>query len=438
MSLRVVFLLALLLYVFFLPQGAGAEVVDPSSLDPSEREGIDSDGIVLRTIYPPSQCVYCDICGKKVTDGSYTTLKSGKQVCSECMKLEKCAICELPVLPNKRHTVREKVVCEDCFRSADKCVSCGDPIVGKVWEFPGRRKACTWCVEDRSIDHCYVCGVPLKPEGVVYEEARDKYDPRKGTKKLCAHCFKECPKCNSCGKPILGLVYTFESSDGKYCFDCKTQGPFCEVCEVPTHERRDDMWICERCQRNTMSLAQVDSLFSLLVTTLEDSLQFLVWSEIQIEDATRSDMSAIRKGSDLGFVKTEETLSAGFFCYDGYSLAIYLRRGLSSPEALHSLAHEYGHAWQLENAPRVQSRVLSEGLAEWAAYKLMRYLGKKDEAENMLRRTQDTKNGDPYAKGLRLMLDIEERDGIKGLLEYARSHTGFEGRVAPVLGGGGI
>lgn len=438
MDLRVLLFLMVVLWAAFLIQEAAGDVVDPSSLDPEERKGLDPDAILLRTTYPPSQCVYCDICGGKITDGSYTTLKSGKQVCRKCMKLPKCTICGLPVLANERHVVKGEVVCDDCFHSGDKCCYCGDPISGKVHEFPGGRKACTLCVENKDIDHCYLCGVPLKPEDVAYEEPRDKYDPRKGTKKLCATCFKECPKCRSCDKPILGLVYTFESSDGKFCFDCKTRGPFCEVCEVPTHQRRDDMHICERCQKNTMSLAQMDSLFGLLVSTLEDSLQFLVWSEVHIKDATRADMSLVRDGSDLGFVKTEEILSAGFFCYDGYSLAIYVRKGLSSSEALHSLAHEYGHAWQLENAPRVQSRALSEGLAEWVAYKLMVYLGKTDEAEKMLGRTRDAKSGDPYAKGLGLMLDIEARQGAKGVVDYARSHTGLEARVAPVLGGGGI
>jgi hypothetical protein len=149
-------------------------------------------------------------------------------------------------------------------------------------------------------------------------------------------------------------------------------------------------------------------------------------------------MVSIRNGSNLGFVKSDETLSSGFFCYDGEGLSIYHRKGLALPEAIHSLAHEYGHAWQLENAPRIQSRILSEGLAEWVAYRVLGYLGKQAEVETMRGRMEDKPNRDVYAKGLHLMLDIEAREGIEGVLEYARTHTGFEGRVGPVLGDGGI
>ncbi|MFP4498786.1 MAG: hypothetical protein ACLFQV_11290 [Vulcanimicrobiota bacterium] len=79
------------------------------------------------------------------------------------------------------------------------------------------------------------------------------------------------------------------------------------------------------------------------------------------------------------------------------------------------LAHEFGHAWQSSNAP-LQDRMIKEGFAEWCEYQILKSLG----ASHCLKQMEN--NPDPdYGGGLRLFLAVEKKEGLKGLLEFART-----------------
>jgi len=371
----------------------------------------------VELIFEPSKSVYCDICGKKITDGKYI-VESGYTICEECSKLPRCAICGLPAL--KAHDVHGHVVCDRCFKTTEKCAYCGLPIVGPIYTFGDSAKFCEHCVKDRDIKHCYVCGRPLKEgEGhKVYNRDGSSY------KLLCDRCYKTLPRCTACGKPIIGLVYTFEGHEGKYCFDCKTYGPFCKICGVPIERdslgNPEDPDLCRKCRENILIRStQVDSIFGQIVKVLNDSLDFLVWSPVSIEYVDHRVMAQIRKSVNWSRVFTEEgeRASAGYFYRNGDDCRIFLLKGLSKAEIIHSLAHEYAHAWQAENCPEYQAPLISEGFAEWIAYKALGYLGEKDEQYRMRAKS------DIYGRGLNFMMEIERERSPEAVLEYVKGSS---------------
>ncbi len=371
----------------------------------------------VELIFEPSKSVYCDICGEKITEGKYT-VDLGYNICEECSKLPRCTICNLPAL--KAHQAHGHVVCDKCFNRAEKCSYCGFPIVGPLYTFGDSARFCEHCVKDRDIKHCYTCGRPLrdKEDHRVYNRDKSSY------KLLCDRCYETLPRCASCGKTIIGLVYTFQGHDGKYCFDCKTYGPFCKICGVPIEKDSlgspEDHDLCGKCKENILiRSSQVDSIFGKIVKVLNDSLDFLVWSPISVEYTDHRQMAQIRKSVNWSRVFTEqgERASAGYFYRNGDDCRIFLLKGLSKAEIVHSLAHEYAHAWQAENCPSYQAQLISEGFAEWIAYKALGLFGEREEQYRMRARS------DIYSRGLNFVMEIERERSSSAVMEYVRGSS---------------
>jgi hypothetical protein len=108
-------------------------------------------------------------------------------------------------------------------------------------------------------------------------------------------------------------------------------------------------------------------------------------------------------------------------CSQGVNITtISIMEGRATDEVTATLAHEYAHAWQHENCPR-QAPVLLEGFARWVEYKVLKFEGFDLLAENYLN------TRDPwYGLGLRKMLELEDKVGVKGCIEYMKTHADFD------------
>jgi hypothetical protein len=104
----------------------------------------------------------------------------------------------------------------------------------------------------------------------------------------------------------------------------------------------------------------------------------------------------------------------GAYVRDGKQRAIYVQAGLPRLWTLKVIAHEYGHAWQAENAAGLRDAVLVEGFCEWVAYHAVAVLSSGSEE------SLPTIAGF-YGDALRAVLAIEQAGGIAAVVAQVRS-----------------
>jgi hypothetical protein len=105
----------------------------------------------------------------------------------------------------------------------------------------------------------------------------------------------------------------------------------------------------------------------------------------------------------------------GFFVQKHGQRTIYVDRGLPRATLIGTLAHEFAHAWQADYAPHKQDTLLSEGFAEWVAYKVLVALKHTREAARATRRE------DEYGRGLRYFITLEQQAGRARVLSEAKA-----------------
>lgn len=98
--------------------------------------------------------------------------------------------------------------------------------------------------------------------------------------------------------------------------------------------------------------------------------------------------------------------------------SIWILTGYNREYAIGVIAHELAHAWQSTEAPAKQEKTLKEGFATWCQYKTLMTLGAKSYAKNLFY-LSDT----DYSRGLRIFLEIEAKNGIQGVINYAAKAT---------------
>ncbi len=104
---------------------------------------------------------------------------------------------------------------------------------------------------------------------------------------------------------------------------------------------------------------------------------------------------------------------------------ITLSRTLTRREAVATLAHEYGHAWQAANHPGYDEvdGTLREGFAEWVALQALRQFG-EGSGGDVLRRNRDP----VYGGGLRWFLQVEKHFGREVVFTQATTWLDVRGR----------
>ncbi len=104
----------------------------------------------------------------------------------------------------------------------------------------------------------------------------------------------------------------------------------------------------------------------------------------------------------------------GLFIHKGRRRVMYVLLGLPQILLIQTVAHEWAHAWQTENCPLLRDPLVREGFAEWTAYKILQTMGASHKMALMKQQ-----NG-LYGEGLRRMLELEQRDGVPGVLDFCR------------------
>jgi|GEM_PF-459927 len=78
------------------------------------------------------------------------------------------------------------------------------------------------------------------------------------------------------------------------------------------------------------------------------------------------------------------------------------------------IAHEFAHAWQQTNYPKIESLTYIEGFATWIQYKFVSYMGYSNAAEILVAVTPDL-----YRSGFRIFRDAERQYGFPaGMRDY--------------------
>ena len=252
---------------------------------------------------------------------------------------------------------------------------------------------------DRLAPKCRVCHQPMRADQSVAG--------------LCAACAADALRCLACGAIITGLSYTF-SGRGPYCATCEATRQQCDVCGAPLDDRAqrlpDGRALCGAClQTAIIDAGRAKALFDEAEGTIGATLGLRLRIGVRFVLTDRVGLRAqLHKAKPHSTHGLDHVL--GVYVRDGRTRTIYIENGLPKILLIQVAAHEWAHAWQMENCPLVRDVLVVEGFAEWVAYKVLQARQAVKKMALMTART------DLYGDGLRLMLAREVRDGVPGVL----------------------
>lgn len=348
--------------------------------------------VIIMSIIVLSAIAYaaitCSLCGKQIT-GKYVKFNDGSIYCTECLEYyPHCFNCGKP---SKETTIIDgKVVCRDCLTRLPRCSFCNKPLVGDYITYPGLDlKLCSDCAV--SVPRCDICNKP------------DKNLIKVGNHQICSTCYQKSDFCYICGEPIKGEFMWFDGdSTKKYCEACVGKYPQCASCGAPAgkygRKLDDGRILCPDCYKaGRFNADDVSQIKQKILTYLEAefglTLQHKVKYSLQGQDFIKD-----KSNGALG------DLNGLFYCRnDDYE--IYVLYGLRTKDLYQVIPHETAHAWAMDNCREYLTQEESEGFAQWIAYYTLRHFGYKQFSESLI------KGDNIYARGLRLMLDIERKGG---------------------------
>lgn len=233
------------------------------------------------------------------------------------------------------------------------------------------------------------------------------------------HTTHEEPQyCGSCHRPLGTRYYVVLDRRERFCPDCIASRPRCDNCGVPlgndAWQLHDGRLQCGYCHRTAVyDTAQAHALYNETVSKLvaQFDLKLRVGVDFQLID--RPTMQQLRQG-DPAYNPRIEKRTLGLYQMQGRQRAIYLLHGLPRLLFRTTVAHEYAHAWQAEHCPMLDDTLLREGFAEWVAYHHLKYIQSTLAAERMLN------SNHPYRPALEHVLNLEQRLGQRGVLDYVR------------------
>ena len=189
---------------------------------------------------------------------------------------------------------------------------------------------------------------------------------------FCRTCAGTLPPCLACGAPV----------DARGCI--VGEGRFrCWICSTSAVDDPDQAQKLYAEVQETMAqeLGMVLNIPTALVPM--EPMQFQAMIETQmIADAHSTELRQPR----------------GLYVRKGRKRGIYMQLGLPRVHSIEVIAHELGHAWQIERSPLLTDPALVEGFAEWVAFQVLNSLGEVAAMKVMLGRS------DIYGEGLRQIL----------------------------------
>jgi hypothetical protein len=228
---------------------------------------------------------------------------------------------------------------------------------------------------------------------------------------ICAPCYREKLRCATCGVRVGAKAFMLEGDSRLYCHYCFEQCPRCDTCDRPIGKEHSSggsrRTLCRQCESTVVSdPVQAYALYSRVRTTLVRRLGMTMRDNCHLKLVGRKQLLSIVEKSSLHSLDADSRGRCfGLFLRQGRQRSIYIEHNLPQIVLLEVMAHEYAHAWQSEHCLGTLSAEVQEGFAEWTAYKLLEHWGCSRRAERLLRRD------DLYGRGLKLVLGWEAQGG---------------------------
>ncbi len=282
-----------------------------------------------------------------------------------------------------------------------RCSLCGSVIADHETYYRverGKEVYCERCY--REAPRCSLCKLPTAPDDI---------DPATGA---CPKCVAKLPRCQACGRPIAGKYYTYETAKGVYCPDCRNNRPACAICGVPVGDKYweypDGRIACGDCGEHAIFDArQINTIVRIVRDTVEKRLGLTVRRPYTVTVQQLSGVGPPRKDHSAKAVSGEGTLygkELGMYRYENGKSEILLLVGLPPDLLYEAAAHEYAHAWQMENGMSNLEPELMEGFAQWVAACVLREKGFRGALERLEARTDS-----PYGTGYQRLKSMQER-----------------------------
>jgi hypothetical protein len=282
-----------------------------------------------------------------------------------------------------------------------RCSLCRRVIAAreKYFEVKGSKEIfCETCYAEAP--RCSLCKLP---------KASSDIDADTGA---CSKCLAKLPRCKACGRPIVGAYYTYASSRGVFCADCRNHRPACAICGVPVGttywEYPDGRIICNDCgDRAVFDSPTIKGIMKDVQQTLERQLGLKVLRlyTVQIQKLSGLSSSELRREGDV--TTAEGALygkELGMYRFDNSKSEICLLYGLPPDLLFEAAAHEYAHAWEIENGLGNLEPELLEGFAQWVAAEVLREKGFRGTLERLEARTDF-----PYGTGYQRLKSLHQK-----------------------------
>ena len=388
-------------------------------MDHSQRSGLLAYGWGLCFLFlifwgmssVPAYGLKCDLCRKTLRSEYYAFRSGGEKVlvCPDCeTNCKKCELCRIPLRKHEVRHVGGASLCRACAKKALVCDECNDLIEGKFYRVPETGEVlCTKCYG--TLPRCARCIRPLSGQEAGRLLMVDN-------ERICSRCWEEAPRCAGCEKPILGSMFTYKHSDLVFCAECEGTTGKCYCCGLPLGtqgiELVDGRKICVRCQQEAvLEQRHLESVWKRVRHYLSRK-GFPVNHALKVKVVDRNRLRGIMRAP-------HGSHEMGAFEAKGDTFTIYVLNALPESLLFETLAHEYAHAWQMENCPKNQDKMLCEGFAEWLSSLLLQARGLTLQLQKMQDRT------DVYGQGYRKLKEIERRHGRRYVVDFVKKSKQF-------------
>lgn len=347
-----------------------------------------------------SDSPFYDRCGKAIEGNRFYS--GGKQYCTSCNDAEipqACAGCGVSA-PGDVSFCRGNPLCSDCRqrRQQDKpeetdtlyCSRCKQSLHGKYRTLDGR-SFCQACFE-AAAPQCDVCGKNLAQERRYRRSAI-------GGRAFCRDCGEAHGRCRDCGLPVAPATH-YPNSAYPLCRHCASTA-------VITQNKLEQLY--------AEAVETVKQSCGIYVTLPMELVKFGSNEELKSHPIAYIPGDMIPNGScNTTFRRSAD---GGQYVDD---IIVYIKYGMSEEETFHTLCHEYAHAWDMVCGAKGKDIELCEGFAEWIAYKCLLYRNCDERAQVLEKNTDEI-----YGGGLRKFLQLEQRLGHDGAINYIKDHSSF-------------
>jgi hypothetical protein len=340
----------------------------------------------------------------------------------------KCSTCGNTILGNY-YQFRNNFYCDKC---GIRCSNCNQKINQIYSNNNDNKPYCKKCISKLFGISCTNCGKELRKyvihNGLNY--CVDCYQELFGKK--CDNCGKNLTKyyikdkknyCNKCYKSLFGIecvicgkkLLTYINLNGEtYCKRCLNKQK-CISCSKPVGEKGihigDKLYSCEECYRNALlDDADLYLLYQNIIKSIMNIINHNLPPIDIIKLVTLKELRNVRKWASRN--------TKGYYTNINGKKAIYVIKGLSKEVATGTIVHELAHYYQDLTGIKCKYEKIHEGFAEWLSYKVL-LLHKMDSQINLM----INNSYKVYSNGLNLFIEIEKKNGIKGVLNHMKKNS---------------